>query len=184
MYSQNNEDEIIAEIFEKIGTKSKVFVEIGAGDGSECNTRALREQGWMGVAVDANHAKQPVQKMFVTVDNILKILESIPQVGISDTFPYKDIDFLSIDIDGNDYHLLHSVLQSEHEIRVICIEYNKHFGDKNIVMGYDENYAWDGVSTDYGASKTALIKLCEQYGYEFWGTDENEVNCFFVHSNA
>ena len=30
-----------------------VYVEIGAGDGSECNTRILREAGWKGLTFDS-----------------------------------------------------------------------------------------------------------------------------------
>lgn len=185
MYSQNNEDQIIAEIFEKIGTKNKVFVEIGAGDGSECNTRALREQGWKGVAIDKAYENEHVIKKKITQYNVfdtVRILES--KYFDENVLP---IEFLSIDIDSNDYYILHELLKRwvlSCLPRVICIEYNKHFGDKNIVMGYDEDYEYDGLTYDYGASKTALIKLCEHYGYEFWGTDENEVNCFFVHKNA
>lgn len=180
MYSQNNEDQIIAEIFEKIGEGSRVFFEIGVEDGSECNTRALREKGWKGVAIDNNHSNKHVVQEYVTKGNVYDLYEE----HISPIYHFDDIDFFSIDIDSNDYHILMELLSNGVEPRVICCEYNKHFGDKNIVMGYDENYEYDGLTYDYGASKTALIKLCEHYGYEFWGTDENEVNCFFVHKDA
>jgi hypothetical protein len=33
VYSQNNEDGIIAEIFRRIGTENRTFVEFGVGDG-------------------------------------------------------------------------------------------------------------------------------------------------------
>ena len=37
-YSQNDEDGILAEIFRRIGTSSKTFIEIGTGAGLENNT--------------------------------------------------------------------------------------------------------------------------------------------------
>jgi len=47
-WSQNYEDGMIAEIFRRIGTVNKTFLEIGVGDGSENNTTALLAAGWNG----------------------------------------------------------------------------------------------------------------------------------------
>ena len=41
VYSQNEEDGIINEIFQRIGTTNKTFVEIGVGNGLENNTLHL-----------------------------------------------------------------------------------------------------------------------------------------------
>jgi len=46
IYSQGDEDGVIAEIFRRVGTTSKTFIEFGAEGGSENNTRLLLEQGW------------------------------------------------------------------------------------------------------------------------------------------
>src|ERR1700679_3271322 len=48
IYSQNDEDGIIREIFRRIGTTTKTFVEIGAGNGLENNTVSLLFEGWKG----------------------------------------------------------------------------------------------------------------------------------------
>ena len=45
IYSQNDEDGVIEEIFNFIGTTNKIYVEFGASDGQECNTRLLRCEG-------------------------------------------------------------------------------------------------------------------------------------------
>ena len=41
-FSQNDEDGAIEAIFDKIGTKDKIYVEFGVEDCTECNTRYLR----------------------------------------------------------------------------------------------------------------------------------------------
>ena len=41
-FSQNDEDGAIEAIFDKIGTKDKIYVEFGVEDCNECNTRYLR----------------------------------------------------------------------------------------------------------------------------------------------
>lgn len=49
VYSQNDEDGIIEEIFNRIGTVGKCFVEFGVQDGLECNTHYLLHRGWRGL---------------------------------------------------------------------------------------------------------------------------------------
>src|SRR5471032_2874053 len=57
-FSQNGEDGIIAEIFRRIGTTDKFFVEFGFGfngDCLECNTAWLLErEGWSGLWMDGS----------------------------------------------------------------------------------------------------------------------------------
>ena len=54
IYSQFDEDGIIREIFNRIGTTTKSFVEIGIGDGLENNTIALLFEDWRGLWIDAS----------------------------------------------------------------------------------------------------------------------------------
>lgn len=52
--SQNGEDGIIHEIFRRIGTTSRDFVEVGVGDGFENNSAFLLSQGWHGFWIDGS----------------------------------------------------------------------------------------------------------------------------------
>ena len=45
-FSQRDEDGLIAEIFQRIGTTDRRFVQFGCGDGLENNTAYLLYQGW------------------------------------------------------------------------------------------------------------------------------------------
>ena len=49
VFSQGDEDGVIAEIFRRIGTTDRRFVEFGCGDGLENNTAYLLFQGWSGL---------------------------------------------------------------------------------------------------------------------------------------
>ena len=43
---------MITEVFRRISTTDRTFVEIGVGDGSENNTTALLSDGWRGWSVE------------------------------------------------------------------------------------------------------------------------------------
>src|SRR5687768_16331789 len=133
IYSQNDEDGIIREIFHRIGTTNKIFVEFGIGNGLENNTLALLFDDWQGLWIDAsstsianirNHfspviksGKLKVTESFITMSNINDL--------ISSDITQSEIDLLSVDIDGNDYHVLQAI--SCIRPRVIMIEYNAKF---------------------------------------------------------
>jgi hypothetical protein len=53
VYSQADEDGIIQEIFNRIGETDRAFVEIGVGNGSECNTAKLLVAGWRGLWIES-----------------------------------------------------------------------------------------------------------------------------------
>ena len=51
-FSQADEDGILEEIFKRIGTVNKTFIEIGVQDGYECNTLHLINQKWNGIWIE------------------------------------------------------------------------------------------------------------------------------------
>ena len=54
VFSQNDEDGIITEIFNRIGTTNKKFVEFGVQNGLESNGHFLLHKGWSGLWIDGN----------------------------------------------------------------------------------------------------------------------------------
>lgn len=172
-YSQNGEDGIIAAIFALIGTEGKFFVEFGAEDGVQCNTRYLRmRKGWRGLMMDGGHEDPAInlRRAFITAENIEELFR---QYGVPETF-----DLLSIDIDGNDYWVWKAI--TRFRPRVVVIEYNGCLPcAPAVTIPYRPDFAWD--RTDYyGASLAALEKLGREKGYMLVGTDSNGVNAFFV----
>jgi hypothetical protein len=185
MYSQNGEDGMIAEIFRRIGTRDRFFVEVGIETGRECNTRLLLEAGWRGLwiegdpaaAKEAAAAFQPflargslsiVQGMISPAD----IEAVLDQAGVPPTF-----DFLSLDIDQHTHHLWRAVRR---KARVACIEYNAAIPPSlPLEVPWEASRHWDG-SNWYGAGLKALELIGAGHGMHLVGCDYAGVNAFFV----
>jgi hypothetical protein len=184
-YSQNYEDAIIAEIFRRIGERSRVFVEIGIETGAECNTRALLECGWTGVWIDANTAGIAVANSNMTPfveSGALTIIEAVVtkdnvQEIISRHTGNALIDFLSVDVDYNTSHVWRAIAESA---RVSCIEYNAAFPPTvEWEVAYDPIAMWDGTNR-FGASLKTLELIGREKGVALVGCDFHGVNAFFV----
>ncbi len=184
--SQNDEDGILAEIFRRIGVVHKTFVEIGVGNGLENNTFALMQQGWRGTWVDANQAKVAfIREHFAETiaTGQLEMVESLVNAEnvnglLASHAGHPEIDCLSIDIDGNDYHIWKAL--SAVNPRVAVVEYNaKYPPPASLVQRYDPAYTW-AKERDGGASLAALVKLGEEKGYQLVGCNLTGVNAFFV----
>jgi hypothetical protein len=80
-YSQNGEDGIIEYLINLIypNPKDKIYLEIGVQDGTECNTRNLRQNfGWTGILIDGGNENKDINLFnhFVTKNNITGLLKS------------------------------------------------------------------------------------------------------------
>jgi hypothetical protein len=186
VYSQNEEDGIIEEIFKRIGTLNQTFVEFGVQNGLENNTLYLLQKGWQGVWLegDKEYFKQinktfasyikkaslKVQDTFVTRENIDSVLSTF-------SFP-RELDLLCIDIDGNDYYVWDAIECVSP--RLLVIEYNAKFPPPTQwVMDYNPHHIWD-VSDYCGASLSSLTELAEKKGYSLVCCNIVGVNAFFV----
>ncbi len=170
-FSQNGEDGILEKILETIGTTNKYFVEIGVGNGDECNTRLLRKNGWAGLMLDRDHFNPNVGIYRESVD-----AENVNSLFIKYRVP-TEFDVLSIDIDGNDYWIWKAL---RYEARVVIIEWNCSISPfRALAIPYSPNFAWDSTAY-YGASILALKKLGERKGMMLVAADRRATNLFFV----
>lgn len=186
VFSQCDEDGIIEKIFDEIGTTNKTFVEIGSGDGSENNTHYLLLKGWKGVWIDGSesriaHAKKTfgvskrldIVHSFLDKDNAEQtLLSSLTKIG------EDKIDFLSIDIDGNDIHVLEAL--KDIDARMICMEYNPAFRPPlAISVKYDEKHTWKN-DIYHGSSLQAFYDVLSKRGYALVSCNLSGYNSFFV----
>ncbi|WP_374470110.1 hypothetical protein [Phenylobacterium sp.] len=185
VYSQNDEDGILEEIFRRLGVPRGRFVEIGVEDGLECNSLYLLHKGWIGAWIEGDASRRAaIESTFgsivdrrltlafgrVTAENVDRLLRDLTG-GV-------ELDLLSIDIDGMDVYLF-GALQAVRP-KVVAIEYNAkwpaHLSKQPV---YDAGHVWRGG--DYmGSSLKALCETATRQGYRLVGTNITGTNAFFV----
>jgi hypothetical protein len=174
--SQWGQDGVLEKIFSVIGCTNKYFVEFGSSGTDEGmgNTAQLRRSGFNGLlmdgsdrpyGLDVNNRKYDVKVEMVSASNINNLFQKydVP----------NEFDLLSIDIDGQDFHVWNAI-DNKYRPRIVSIEVNFHINagtDK--VMPLDDSFVWKG-DEQCGASITALRKLGNKKGYSlvaFPGSD-------------
>ncbi|OAQ39685.1 hypothetical protein A5893_08865 [Pedobacter psychrophilus] len=190
VFSHQEEDGKLLFIFSTIGMGNKTFIEIGSDDGVNSNAANLIFNfGWHGLFIDGNKnsikrginffKKYPTPfahppKFVLSKVTAENINETIENAGFK-----KDIDFLSIDIDGNDYWIWNAL--SIINPKVVIIETHIEFGYNDIIVPYDANYSYPGKHPVYhGASPTAMQKLGKKKGYRLVGGNELGYNFIFI----
>ena len=192
-YSQCDEDGIIRECLSRISKKtalSKTCIEIGCANGLENNTHQLLLDGYSGFWVDGNREeiqfiennlgglhfdKLCVHESFVTRDNIVSLVEkALRFLGT------KDLDFFSLDVDGNDIHLLPMIFQLTAP-KLICVEYNAKFvPPTRLAMAYRSDHTWAG--DDYfGASLQSWVDELSEYSLVCCNL--SGANAFFIRND-
>lgn len=174
LYSQNGEDGVIQKIFQLIEPSSQFCVEFGAYDGiTGSNTYLLRSQGWGCLLLDRMFEipKYNLYKEFITADNITSLFDKY-------NVPFS-LDFLSIDIDYNDFYIWKQ-LDEKYRPAVVVIEYNAtHLPSEDKVVQYFPYFSGDGTNY-YGASILALYNLARSKGYSLVYAEREGVNLFFI----
>ncbi|MBN1796219.1 MAG: FkbM family methyltransferase [Sedimentisphaerales bacterium] len=178
--SQHGEDGIIEKVLEVIGDNDKWCVEFGSWDGKRAsNTYTLiTDKYYSAVLIEASSKRfQDLKKTFegnnkVVMlnqfvgfgddDNLDKILEKTP-------IP-QNFDLLSIDVDGNDYHIWHAV--RKYRPKCAVIEFNPTIPKEvEFVQGKDH-------AITQGCSLLSLTKLARSKGYELVATTKG--NAIYV----
>lgn len=182
--SQNGEDGVIAEIFSRVGEKSRWFVEFGIEDGSQGNCVTLaRDHGWEGLFIECDdHAFAILADRWRDRPEVRTLHAAVTPDTVNALFTDAGVpaepDILSIDVDGNDYWIWEAM--QGYRPRLVVIEYNASLDPAaTVAMPRDDDHRWDG--TDYfGASIGAVRLLGRRHGYRLVHTDSVGVNAFFL----
>lgn len=131
VWSQRGDDGIIRRIFALLGIDTGFFIEFGAWDGVYLsNSRALALRGWSGCFIEADGDKyRELCKNYMNRQDILCLQAFIASQPSNNGrtldelshahFRGRNIDFLSIDIDGLDYLILEGMNLRP---KVVCVE--------------------------------------------------------------
>ena len=187
--SQNNEDGIIEFIFDRIGLKKINFVEIGF-DFYQNNSLNFLGKVNKGLFIDGSENKVIKLKSIIALlypfKNINVVKKFIDKDNLNSTIDDnfhndEEIDFFSIDVDGNDYYLFENLNVRP---KIICLEYNFWYGpDVKCSVPYDKNFIWDTRSKYSGASLNSLCELAKRKGYYLIALESHCVNAFFIRSD-
>jgi hypothetical protein len=178
--SQMGEDGIIEKIFELIPDTNHWCVEFGAGDGvTLSNTyNLIANKGWASVQIECDSDKYTsLSNTHLANPNVVCIHELVSFEGsttldnlLSKTLIPTDFDFLSIDVDGNDYHVWDSL--QTFRPKVVVIEFNPTIPQQvEFVQPRD-------INLNQGSSLLALVNLAKRKGYELIAA--TDWNAFFV----
>jgi hypothetical protein len=185
VYSQNDEDGILEEIFKRLGVTKGNFCEIGVSDGLECNSLYLIHKGWRGIWIEGDLVNRPkIEAKFQSIipSRLTPIFAMMNTGNLNEAFsalkmPEHPIDLVSIDIDGNDIYLLEVM---ELRPKVICIEYNAKWPPSlSKQPPYNPAVFWN--QRDYmGSSLRAIWEVARKKDYRLVATNITGANAFFV----
>lgn len=122
VYSQNNEDGVIAEVCRRLNLTVGHCVEIGANDGLWLsNTRHLIEQGWSGKFVETEWSLYlKCAANWAHRADVTAICSRVDGHNVN-AFVTDDCDLLSIDTDGHDYEIFRG-LKARPKIVIVEID--------------------------------------------------------------
>jgi hypothetical protein len=168
VHSQTGEDGVIAKALETLGDLNQWCVEFGAWDGKHLsNTFNLVESaGYRVVLIEGDQAKYqtlqaeyPYRERATFIGRFVNWYENDNLDSLLAETPIPlDFDLLSIDVDGNDYHIWSAV--SKYRPKLVLIEFNPTSSNRfTYVQPADRN-------RNQSSSPAALVGLALSKGYE------------------
>lgn len=171
VFSQIGQDGVLAKAFEVIGLgKGSTSLEFGAWDGIYLSNTAnlIKNLVWNGTFIEGNAGKynelrlnyesEIADKRVIAINDYVQTHPGLGSLGeISSRHSVSNINFLSIDIDGNDIHILRSLAFRPESI---LIEFNPSI-QNDVYFAQEDNF-----SLNQGASLLAIICDARVLGYE------------------
>lgn len=167
VHSQIGEDGVLAKILELLPEKDKWCVEFGAWDGRHLsNTCNLIEgSGYSAVLIEGSAEKFIELRRNHPGSNVIPLKQFVGfsehdnlDIILSRTPIPRNFDFLSIDIDGNDYHVWKAF--TRYGPKIVAIEFNP-------TIPTEVLYVQDpDPSVSRGNSLASLVELGKAKGYE------------------
>jgi hypothetical protein len=183
IFSECGEDGIIEEVFYRL-KKAKIALdkrccEFGAWNGMHASNtyNLIKNQNYEGILIEGDKKKFKELCNNIPDKKIIKINKFVEFLGknkldniLKKNNFYKNFDFLSIDIDGNDYHIFEGL--EYYKPKLICIEFNPSIPNEVIFIQKKD------AKINQGSSALALIELAKKKNY--YPVAATDLNLFFI----
>lgn len=156
VYSQFGEDGILQYIIQELMLSNKQCCEFGMSGIINSNTYNLVENyGWDGVFIEKNQDNISDIKKGVVLNKFVEVrgINSLDNI-LTETLLDERFDILSIDVDGNDYHIWDSLKQ--YFPTIVIIEFNPFLNPM-------KDHVYDGGL--FSSSFKSMIDLAKIKGY-------------------
>ncbi|MEQ8479305.1 MAG: hypothetical protein RIC18_01520 [Hoeflea sp.] len=183
VHSQEGEDGIIEHLLSLLPARDNWCVEFGAWDGVYLsNTYHLIESnGYHAVLIEGSSERYAVLRKNMEKYKTVECMNRFVGFGADDgldallaqTGCPRDFDFLSVDIDGNDYHTIKAM--TDYRPKLICVEFNPTIPS---IVSYVQPADPD---VSHGNSLRALYELGLEKGYKL--ACANRLNAFLVRAD-
>jgi hypothetical protein len=172
-WSQFDDEAIIVRCLERTGIRSETCCEFGAWDGMKFSNTAwlVRSQWWAGTFIEQNEERADRCRAWYSGFFKASVITSPVTIENVNQLVPDNLDFLSIDIDGNDLWVWEAL---ESRPGLVCIEFNERAGNRPNDVDFIRQ-EWD---VHFGATEQALRDLADVKGYVFLERDRG-CNLFF-----
>jgi hypothetical protein len=181
VFSNREEDGIILWLLAAIGCKKGVFLDIGSNDciNSNCANLAFNFD-WEGVFADVDQRLLNIGRRMYHLFKKRRLRfvqkkvnrESVNELSIY--FKNREIDFLNIDVDGDDYAIWEGL--SSLSPKIVLIETKIEYGRYHLVIPANERFA----ANEWGASLVSMTELAHTKGYALVATNREGFNAFYL----
>jgi len=190
VFSQGDEDGILNFLTIALNLSQPKCLELGAGNFSECNFRGLLETAnGSGVFVDfredlvssisrttASYLGPALGvKTWITPENVEELVSSARE-------ELDGLDFISLDLDGNDYWVAERIDFSQ--VKLVVLEVNPVFGEISTVsVPRDDSFDRRAAHFSHlywGTSISAYTNLMGARGFKLIGFNQKRFNAFFL----
>ena len=186
LFSNMEEDGIILKLLAAINVEKGFFLDIGSNDciNSNCANLAFNFD-WEGVFIDAS------RKLLQTGKRNYKWFGKVEKLKFVNSFLYPEninqvvcnnvssieIDFASIDIDGNDYAIWQAL--DCVKPKIVVVENKIEYGQYDIVVPATKAFS----AAQWGASVVSLTRLSAEKGYTLVATNNQGFNAFYMRND-
>lgn len=187
LFSNRNEDGIILKLITALNIKNGYFIDIGSNDciNSNCANLAFN-LNWNGVFIDADKSLLKIgernYKLFKS-DSKFKFVEAflypknINEIVIKNIDKNTEVDFVSIDIDGNDYAIWKAL--DCIKPKIVVVENKIEYGKYDIIIPITDKFG----QQEWGASIVSFTKLASQKDYTLVATNDAGFNAFYLRND-